>query len=98
MNKEKIKVKILEYLGPFGIHHFDCLMDEMSTCWIRYEAPDGCTSISNWCMDGRAIADYIFKECYDEVALEFHEPNEDYVDFIYSLVDEIFLDRFYEKE
>lgn len=97
MNKEKIKAKILEYLGPFGIHHFDCLMDEMSTCWIRYEVPDGCTSISNWCTDGRAIADYIFKECYDEIALEFHEPNEDYVDFIYSLVEDIFLDRFYEK-
>jgi hypothetical protein len=85
-SNEEIKKSIIEFLGEKGNEYFQNLKDEYGTCWVR-ENIDG-WSVSNWTHEGRQIRNHVIDK-FSGIVEELGDY-EDFEDFIYTIVEEIF--------
>lgn len=85
-SNEEIKKSIFDFLGENGNEYFRNLKDEHGTCWVR-EDVDG-WSTTNWVNEGRQIRNHVIDKFPDIV--EELGDYEDFEDFIYTIVEEMF--------
>jgi hypothetical protein len=84
---QEIKDSILEYLGEEGHKYFSDLKDEYGTCWVNEDMGDG-FYVHNWTTVGRRIKNHVI-ERFPDVVEEFGDY-EDFEDYIYTIVEDIF--------